>query len=192
MTWPWGNAVIPRVPPPATVLILAFTLPGCAAPSVGPARVITVRWQRLVTETGTTCTRCGTTQAEVRRAVDTLRRCLGPLNLAVRLEEVALTPEAVGRDTAQSNRVFIEDRPLEDWLGAGTGMSPCGSCCEHLGPGVQCRTVAVDGQTYEAVPAQLIIRAGLRAAEATLARLPAGAPCCPPSGGADESSTGAR
>ncbi|MFH0981980.1 MAG: DUF2703 domain-containing protein [Planctomycetota bacterium] len=154
----------------ASVLVAVPILAACTSTPAGSDRVIRVCWQRLVTETGTTCERCGMTQTEVRNAVNTLRRCLRPLHFEVALEETSMAPAAVARDTLQSNRVFVDDRPLEDWVGGRTGMSLCGSCCDYLGPGVQCRTVAVEGQTYEAVPADLIVRAGLLAAEAALAR----------------------
>lgn len=49
---------------------------------------------------------------------------------------------------------------LEDWLGAVTASSPyCGSCGDN-----ECRTVSVSDQIYEAIPAALIVRAGLLAA----------------------------
>ena len=151
---------------------------GCASPFAGSKQTLTVRWQRLVDETGGTCERCATTRQEVRLAADTLKRALRPLNMRVALEEVAMSPESVAKDTSQSNRVFVDDRPLADWLGGTIGMSACKSCCPQLGAKVKCRTLTVDGQTYEAIPAALIVRAGLRAADTTLAKLPATKPCC--------------
>ena len=90
-----------------------------------------------------------------------------------------MTPKECAKDTSQSNRVFVDGRSLADWLGGTVGMSPCESCCPELGPKVECRTLSVDGRTYEAIPATLIVRAGLRAAEASLARQPVTRPCCP-------------
>ena len=153
----------------AVVPILA----GCASTKLGPPQTVTVRWQRMVTETGDTCERCGSTQKEVWLATDMLRRCLGPLNIEVALEETSMTPEVCARDMSQSNRIFVDDRPLADWLRGKIEMSPCAPCCEKLGEEVQCRTLTVDGRTYEAVPATLILRAGLLAAEASLARVAA-------------------
>lgn len=112
-------------------------------------------------------------------AADMLRRCLRPLDMEVALEETPMTPEVCARDISQSNRIVVDDRPLADWLGGRIGMSACAPCCERLGEKVQCRTVTVDGQTYEAIPATLIVRAGLLAAEASLARVVAKKPCCP-------------
>lgn len=43
---------------------------------------------------------------------------------------------------------------MEDWLGARPGSSPC---CEVRGD-LPCRTVEVDGATYETIPEELIVR----------------------------------
>jgi hypothetical protein len=127
-----------------------------------------VRWQRLVNESGQTCPRCGDTQREVRLAADTLRRCLRPLNMEVALEETPMTSQAFLGDTSQSNRIWVNDRPLAEWLGGTVGMSSCRGCCPTE-TDVKCRTLTVGGQTYEAIPADLIVRAGLLAADASLA-----------------------
>lgn len=163
----------------AGVVAVGWILGGCVSMHTGPDAAIAVRWQRLVTEEGETCDRCRNTETEVELAADTLRRCLRPLNIAVALEETPMTPAACARDISQSNRIFVDDRPLEDWLGGEVGMSVCGSCCAQIGQEVQCRTVVVDGQVYEVIPARLIVRAGLLAAEAALARQPAAPSCCP-------------
>lgn len=163
----------------AGALAVVATLTGCASTNLGPKRTITVRWQRMVMETGDTCDRCSSTQTEVRLAAGTLRRCLGPLNIEVALEETPMTPEVCARDMSQSNRIFVDGRPLADWLRGKIGMSPCGPCCEKLGERVECRTLAVDGQTYAVIPARLIVRAGLLAAEASLAKVADPRSCCP-------------
>lgn len=166
----------------ASVLAVAGIIAGCASGQMGPERTLAVHWQRLTDQSGRTCERCGATQTEVRLATAMLRRCLRPLNMKVTLEETPITSESFARDTSQSNRILLDDRPLEDWLGATAGMSPCGSCCQQIGRNVECRTLTVGCRTYEAIPAALIVRAGLLAAEAALAKEPEGKPCCPGAG----------
>ncbi|MBI5520863.1 MAG: DUF2703 domain-containing protein [Desulfovibrio sp.] len=117
-------------------------------------------WQR-VTVGAETCERCGDTGASVRLAEQSLRKALAPRGIAVRLEEKALPPFAV----AESNRVFLNGRALEDWLGAEVGMSHCQSCCDLLGAATDCRTLRLDGREHEALPEALIVRAGLLAAD---------------------------
>ncbi|TPW19632.1 MAG: ribonuclease D [Elusimicrobia bacterium] len=121
-------------------------------------KTLTVRWQRLVDARGETCPRCKTTGGEVARAVKTLSRRLP--GVRVRAVSRTLSKAAFTRDPASSNRVWVAGRPLESWLGARTGAS---RCCGACGP-TECRTVRVGRRTYDAVPARLIVKAGLRAA----------------------------
>lgn len=136
---------------------------------------ITLQWQRLM-EDGQTCPRCSDTGQAVRQAADTLRTALAPLGIGLRLEEGELASDEFAHAPLESNRILLQGRTLEDWVGATTGHSPC---CEVCGPN-DCRTVTVDGTTYEAIPADLIIRAGLLAASTLLSEPRATEPCCSP------------
>ncbi len=138
--------------------------------------VLTISWQRLV-DSGETCPRCADTGTEVRRAADILSAALAPLGLAVHLDESVVTPEEFEQTPLESNRIFIEGRSLEDWLGGQVGHSPC---CKVCGPN-DCRTVTVDGVAHETIPADLIVRAGLLAAAGSLTQVESQpAPCCSP------------
>ncbi|MFP3983098.1 MAG: DUF2703 domain-containing protein [Desulfurivibrionaceae bacterium] len=117
-------------------------------------------WQRLRDEQGKTCDRCGTTEEAVETSIRKLKRALKELEIDVILEKKTLEPSTFFNDPLQSNRIWIAGRPLEEWLSATTGKSRCCSTCGDS----ECRTVTVDGKTYEAVPAELIIKAGLLAA----------------------------
>ena len=142
---------------------------------------LTIRWQRLVDEGGQTCQRCGSTGKEVQKAFHSLKQSLAPLGIKVTLEEKALDPATVAKDISQSNRIWVGERPLEEWLDAKVGKSPCAICCAELGDNVECRTVEVEGKTYEVIPADLIVKAGLLAASQLLAGgsgEPCNAPCC--------------
>ncbi|MCZ0964182.1 DUF2703 domain-containing protein [Paracoccus benzoatiresistens] len=132
-------------------------------------RTLPIVWQRLVGAQGTTCPRCRGTGEEVRRAVAQLRTVLESLGIEPVLEEREIDQAAFLRDPLQSNQVLISGRPLDDWLGGRTGSS---RCCNECGDR-ECRTLEVDGQTYETIPEDLVLRAGLIAA----AHLPDAAPC---------------
>lgn len=135
---------------------------GCAA-DASPAQVLTITWQRLLTD-GTTCPRCGTTQHAVRHAVATLTEALRPLGITPMLEERALDEATFERSPGESNRIWMAGRPLEDWLGATAGASQCCSVCgDH-----DCRALEIDGSSFEAVPERLIVKAGLAAAASLL------------------------
>ena len=122
-----------------------------------------ILWQR-VTVDGGTCQRCGDTGESVRRAAQALRAELAPLDIEVVLTEKTLPPFAV----EESNRVFFNGRAVEDILGArhevAVGMNHCQSCCDMLGGQTDCRTLCVDGQEHEALPEELLLRAGRLAA----------------------------
>lgn len=147
--------------------------------------ILKIRWQRLVNEEGKTCDRCGGTQKELRQALESLEASLRPLGMEISFEEKELSQQECAKDITESNRIWIADRPLEEWLGGKVGTSPCGSCCSELGDTVECRTVSVGGKTYEEIPAQLIVKAGLQAASQIM-EVPSPEACCPASGKAGE------
>lgn len=138
---------------------------GCAGRLPAPAggedmELLTVRWQRLVDSANETCPRCETTGTEVEQAVAHLRRSLAPAGIEVRLETERLSEAEFAAAPLESNRIWIAGRSLEEWLGASSAASPCCASCGDA----ECRTVSVGGQTYEAIPAGLIVRAGFLAA----------------------------
>jgi len=145
--------------------ISAVLLAGCAArfsglPADTPVHTLTLRWQRLVDASDKTCPRCSSTEQEVNKAFHHLRTSLAPAGIQVALQTERLDEATFFKAPLESNRVWINGRSLEDWLGAQTASSPCcGSCA-----GAECRTVSVGGATYEAIPAGLIVRAGFLAA----------------------------
>jgi DNA repair exonuclease SbcCD ATPase subunit len=123
-------------------------------------KTLIIEWQRLLDEQRKTCERCGSTEQEVEKAASSLTRELNPLGIDISLVKKAIDPESFKRDVLQSNKILIAGKTLEEWLGAGTGQSPC---CEVCGD-AECRTVEFADQTYETVPADLIVKAGLLAA----------------------------
>ena len=167
----------------SVVILFSLVIVGCCAIHRSGIREdekmkrVTIRWQRLVDEKGETCDRCGATEKEVQKAFQSLKQSLVPLGIKVTLEKKVLDPATCAKDISQSNRIWVGERPLEEWLDAEVGKSPCATCCEELGSDVECRTVEVEGQTYETIPADLIIKAGLLAASQALNARPKES-CC--------------
>ena len=128
------------------------------------AVTLPIVWQRLVSD-GETCPRCGSTQEAIEHAVATLSDALRPLNIDPTLETIALDQATFDAAPAESNRIWIAGRPLEDWLAAEVSATRCCSVCGNN----NCRALEVDGASYEAVPEALIVKAGLAAAS-TLVR----------------------
>lgn len=122
-------------------------------------KTITIEWQRLVIG-DQTCERCACTGSATEAAFEKLKRCLTEVGIDVLLDTQALDTTTFKEAPLESNRIRIDGRTLEEWLGGTTGQSPCCGPCGDA----ECRTVTVDGKTYEAVPEDLIICAGLLAA----------------------------
>ncbi len=165
------------------LLLAAAVLFGCGRDEPGSHQggtpmILSVNWQRLVNEEGATCARCGGTQAELSAAIEMLRTSLRPLGIEIAYVESELTPDEFAADMVQSNRILLGDRTLEEWLGAEVGQSDCESCCPAIEGSAECRTVSIDGNTYEVIPASLIVRAGLLAASQMLGA-PSQGGCCP-------------
>ncbi len=123
-------------------------------------KILTIEWRRLLDENKRTCPRCGATEQEVERAVTSLNQALKSFGIDVRLVKKAIDTASFKKDVLQSNKILIEGRILEEWLGAGTGQSPC---CEVCG-NAECRTVQYADQTHETIPAELVVKAGILAA----------------------------
>ena len=123
-------------------------------------QTIRIVWQRLLSLQGQTCDRCAATELALQQALETLQQALAPLQMSVEFHRQAISLEQFNQDPQASNRIWVADQPLEAWLGASTGSSPCCSVCGDA----QCRTLECGNRSYEAIPPQLIIKAGLLAA----------------------------
>ena len=123
-------------------------------------KTLVIEWQRLLDEQKQTCPRCGSTEQEVEKAVQELNHVLNPSGVVASLVKKAIAPESFKKDVLESNKILIAKKTLEEWLGAKTGQS---KCCETCGD-AECRTVEYGGDTHEAIPADLIVRAGITAA----------------------------
>jgi hypothetical protein len=118
-----------------------------------------ISWQRVVKDEQT-CERCGDTGDAVRSAAQQLAQELAPLGIAVEVVEKALDLFA----TPDSNLVRINGEPVETLLGATVGENHCQSCCDLLGQQTNCRTLTLGEHTFEALPEELILKAGRIAA----------------------------
>jgi len=102
---------------------------------------MSVKWQRLVNDEGATCERCSCTGNATENAIGKLERVLAPLGIKVSLEKAALDQAAFSGDPLQSNRIWINGRPLEEWVGGGTGQSQCCDACGERAMETRIRTM---------------------------------------------------
>lgn len=117
-------------------------------------------WQRLTNPEGKTCARCSATHRELEHAIATLRQSLRPLGIEPTLETKEIDEKRFKANPSESNRIWISGKPLEEWLDASIGSSPCCSVCGTS----ECRTVEVDRSTFETTPERLVLQAALVAA----------------------------
>ena len=127
-------------------------------------KTLPIVWQRLVSAAGTTCPRCQGTHDEVQRAVERLKRAVEPLGITPVLQIRELDQAAFLSQPLDSNRIWIAGQFMEDWVEGRVGSS---RCCEECGD-QDCRTVEVGGTTYDVIPEELLVRAGLTAANRLL------------------------
>lgn len=127
-------------------------------------KTLSIVWQRLVNTQERTCPRCHGTGEEVLRAVARLEAALMPLGVRPVLQTVELDEATFLAEPSESNRIWIDGKPLEEWLRAQAGSS---RCCNECGDN-HCRTVEVGGRTYEVIPEELLVRAGMIAGERML------------------------
>lgn len=123
-----------------------------------------ILWQRLVSPQGKTCDRCHATHQQMERAIAKLRQSLRPLGIEPSLEIRELDQRSFKANPSESNRIWIAGRPMEEWLGARVGSSPCCSVCGTS----ECRTVEVEGATFETIPENLFLKAALIASSRLL------------------------
>jgi hypothetical protein len=117
-------------------------------------------WQRLVSTDGRACQRCDATYQHLQSAVAKLRDVLKPLNIEPVLELREIDERSFRNKPAESNRIWIAGKPVEEWLGASVGSSPCCSVCGDS----PCRTMEVEGAVFEDIPEAVILKGALIAA----------------------------
>lgn len=122
-------------------------------------KVLKISWQRLISD-GNTCPRCGSTEDELEKAQLTLEKTLSNLGIKVELEKIELNLQEFKTNPVKSNSIFFNGIALEDLLGAKTGKS---QCCDVCGD-EECRTVELGDNSFESIPAEIIVKAGLIAA----------------------------
>lgn len=128
-------------------------------PSITPQKPLIIKWQRLISNEET-CPRCGSTEDELDSAVASLKQALTPLGIKIVVEKKELSVDEFKKQPLESNRIWLNGQPLEVFVDAGVGQSPC---CDVCVPS-ECRTVTIDGQVYETIPSNVIVKAGLMAA----------------------------
>jgi len=128
-------------------------------------RTLALEWQRMIDEDGNVCCGSEATRMAVETARAKLAQALEASGIEVVLTKTDFTPEECVDCPERANRVLVAGRGVDFWLQAETGSSPCeGFCKQTLGEKGSCQNLMYEGQTYDVIPADLIVKAGLAAA----------------------------
>jgi hypothetical protein len=127
-----------------------------------PVQSLSIEWQRMVDEDGNACCGSQSTRQALQDACARLTEALAADSIEVVFKETMFSPQECVDAPERANRILVAGLPVEHWLKAEAGTSPCqGFCKQALGDEGSCRTLIYQGQTYEVIPADLIVRAGL-------------------------------
>ena len=120
-----------------------------------------IEWRHLEKD-GRTCLRCSDTLQSLQQVITQLAAECGPRGVRIAYRETKLPPEQL----SQSNLILFNGVPLESVLpGASASENECHSCGDLCDQPSLCRTVSVEGRTFEALPAALIRQAACAAAQ---------------------------
>ncbi len=163
------------------LLLIAIALVGCgreseqidadATRAQDDVRTLTIAWHKVTEDDGSICDLSTFTQQTVEQASEELSQALAPAGVDIVVK--TLTPEKVEGGDCLCNRVLIQGRYVDEWLGAEMVKTACSGCPNQAGcPKTGGSGSACGGQyalihqdeTYNIVPANLIVMAGLIAA----------------------------
>lgn len=123
--------------------------------------LLEIEWRHLDKD-GETCDRCADTGDTVRAAYADLVEELKPKGWEVTLKETLLTDHQI----PESNSIYLNGVAIENLLpDTRRSENCCASCGEILGAPTMCRTLERNGQTFEAIPAAMIVEAAHRSIE---------------------------
>ncbi|MBN2543146.1 DUF2703 domain-containing protein [bacterium] len=143
-----------------------------AAETETQQKTLSIKWQKYLAASDSSCCRFTNTEKELEKAVSTLEKTLAPLGISVELEADEINKEDFLKDPTQANVIWLADKRIEDWLSADIGKAKCDKLSTELGKDIECRTIMLDGKTYDSIPSELIVKAALLASSEMLTASP--------------------
>ena len=128
-------------------------------------KVIVLTWQKSEAAACQNCDKCGITEQDMQKAAAELKT-----QLADKKMNVVVKPRAAGTGktvAASACNVWVCDIPLETWIGASINTRPCegqGDCQKMTH-----KALYLNGSEYEKIPPELVVEAGMRAANMLIA-----------------------
>lgn len=144
-------------------ILLAGFIIAAGTTTVDAKPLLYLQWQKASAEKCSDCDKCVTNVKEVKAAYKTLKRELADKGVKVKLREIKHANMAPA--TPSASNMWVGDVPLELWLDARAETKPCGGCEKNPAGGMLHSSLVVNGQTYDSVPANLMVQAGHKAAD---------------------------
>jgi len=141
----------------ALLLICGIALAKSGTPEKA-AKELTIKWQKMVDKDGKTCTHCGATEIEMKKAMQMFEE----KGVKVKLELVSLDSKDKAQACSGSNLIWLNDKPLADVIGAEVVKAKCSAKCAGHDKTTECKMLKVEGKTYETIPSEMIFHAGLK------------------------------
>lgn len=123
-------------------------------------KILNIEWMHVGDNINSTCERCAATGRTLAEVIDDIRPMLSELGIKINVKETVLSNERIG----ESNKILFNGISLEKLISdVRIEMTSCPSCSCMTGTETECRAIVCDDMIHEAVPAELIRRAALKA-----------------------------
>jgi hypothetical protein len=127
-------------------------------------RTLVIRWQHAVCKNENPCERCVNTPLEIQQAYENLRESLAGLGIIVTMEEKKIKQH--------DDHIYINDHDIIDLLKGERTKTECANCFDEKGNPRTCNSLKLGDKTFEVIPAELIMKAGLMAASELITATP--------------------
>lgn len=136
---------------------------GCGSSADQKSAVLTVEWRHVGENVDLTCERCADTGNTLSEVLAEIEPLISEKGVKTEVIETVLPHDGI----EESNIILFNGIPLEELIdGMTLTKTPCASCACITGKDdVECRAVEYGGELYEAIPADLIRKAALKAVE---------------------------
>lgn len=119
-------------------------------------KTLEIEWRHLEKD-GYTCIRCSDTGEALNEVISKIADECRPHGWDIIFKETKLTE----KDVSESNLILFNGEPIESVLPeAKASESSCKSCSELISePSTSCRTLELEGKSYEGIPSSIIRQA---------------------------------
>jgi Domain of unknown function (DUF2703) len=145
----------------ALMLVCGTAFAGDKCGSHSAAKELTIKWQKMVDKDGKSCSHCGATEVELKKAL----KMFEEKGIKVKLEMVSSDSKDKAKSCAESNHIWLNDKPLSGFVSAEVSKAKCSKKCSghaEKASKAKCGVMKVDGKTCKSVQSELIFHAGLK------------------------------